>query len=199
MRGTNSRITRRIAVVAAVTAAVGGAGVALGAYAFGGSDAAPSHLAVGVIGNGPARAQLAAVAPTALYPHRTRKPTAQPKVAARHAASRRVPAVSSFEGKLGLDDGLVKLKVYRVLGPAARSQLAFWLLEHRAVLQIGPGVRVVDQRGAQVSLALIDDAIVRVHGRLLPTASWYRNDDELRPVIRVQRVVVLQLDRGLGD
>jgi hypothetical protein len=51
----------------------------------------------------------------------------------------------------------------------------------------------------QIAPALVDDAIARVHGRLLPASAWRWSDDELRPVIRAQRIVVLRLDREFGD
>jgi hypothetical protein len=116
----------------------------------------------------------------------------------RSAAVRRAPALARFEGKLSLDDGLFKLKVMRIVG-AGSSQYSWQLYEHRAALDVGPNVRIADGRGRQISLAFIDDAIVRVYGRLLPTTAWRWTDDGLRPVIRVQRIVVLRLDPEFGD
>lgn len=169
---------RKAALVAVGTAAI--LGVATGAYAFGGSSSPRPTLAQ-------ARP---AVAP-ATYPKRAAR-SSQGPVARAHQQ-----APSAFEGELSLDDGLVKLKVLRIV--AGRPRQAWRLFEHRAVLDLSPHARIVDTRGGKISPAIVDDAIARVSGRLLPTSAWRWTDDELRPVIHAQRIVVLRLDRTFGD
>jgi hypothetical protein len=173
----------KAALVAVGTVAILGAGMVTGAHAFAGSNTtqlvpAPATPAVAV----------------------TKQVTRRLSVhsSKRSAAVRRAPALSSFEGKLSLDDGLFKLKVMRIVG-AGSSQYSWQLYEHRAALDVGPRVRIVDGRGRQIALAFIDDAIVRVHGRLLPTSAWRWTEDGLRPVIRAERIVVLRLDPEFGD
>lgn len=181
MKRIGKRTERKMALAAAGTAAVLGIGVATGAYAFAGSSttrAAASPAAPAVAAGTPA------VRGTTL--------STKPAVSKRPARP-----LSTFEGKLGLDDGLVKLKVLRIVGGSA--QPSWQLFEHRAVLAVGPRPRIVDGQGRKISFALVDDAIARVHGRLLPTSTWRWSDDELRPVIRAQRIVVLRLDREFGD
>jgi hypothetical protein len=179
--GSTTRL--KAALVAVGTVAILGAGVATGAYAF--ADSNTTQLA-------PAPAT-PGVAVTTQMTRRVSVHTTK-----RSAAVRRAPALARFEGKLSLDDGLFKLKVMRIVG-AGSSQYSWQLYEHRAALDVGPNVRIADGRGRQISLAFIDDAIVRVYGRLLPTTAWRWTDDGLRPVIRVQRIVVLRLDPEFGD
>ena len=183
MRTISSTKGSKAALVAVGTVAILGAGMVTGAHAFAGSSTtqlvpAPATPAVAVTKQVTRR----------LSVHSSR----------RSAAVRRAPALSSFEGKLSLDDGLFKLKVMRIVG-AGSSQYSWQLYEHRAALDVRPNVRIVDGRGRQISLAFIDDAIVRVYGRLLPTTAWRWTDDGLRPVIRAQRIVVLRLDPEFGD
>ncbi len=102
--------------------------------------------------------------------------------------------LASFEGKLSLDDGLVKLKVVRVLTPG-NARITGLLLGRKALLDVGLDVRISDTRGAQIPFPLIDDAIARVSGRLLPTGAWRWDGDDLRPVIATRRIAILQLDR----
>jgi hypothetical protein len=182
MKNFRNSTERKVALVAAGAAAALGIGVAAGAYGFAGSStnwtaASPATRAVAV--------EKLALRQTA---HSTK----------RAVPNRPAPALSTFDGKLSLDDGLVKLKVLRIVG-AGNSQRSWQLFEHRAVLDVGPRVRIVDGRGMQIAPALVDDAIARVHGRLLPASAWRWSDDELRPVIRAQRIVVLRLDREFGD
>jgi len=183
MRGISKRMQLTITLAAAGTVA----GVAMGAYAFGGTknpSLAPlqAHPVARVV---------------AMQPAETRQLTVH--TAARPKASRPVTPATSFEGKLSLHDGLVKLKVLRVFAPTRSSQLSWQLLGRKAFLEVGPSVEIRDSRGAQIPFSLVDDAIARVHGRLLPAASWRWDDDELRPVISVRRIVVLRLDPALGD
>ena len=185
MRGISKRRQWTIAVAAAAT--VAGGGVAMGAYAFGGTKTP---------GLAPLQAQRV-VRTVSPRPAETRQLTVH--VAARPKASRPAPAATSFEGKLSLHDGLVKLKVLRVVAPSRSSQLSWQLLGRKAYLEIGPSVQIRDARGAQIPFSFVDDAIARVQGRLLPTASWRWDDDELRPVISVRRIVILRLDPDFGD
>ena len=187
MRGISSRTKWTIALAATGTVAVASAGIAMGAYALGGmktSSQAP------LLAHPVTRA-------VAMRPTQARQLTVH--AAARTKASRAATAPTSFEGKLSLHDGLVKLKVLRVFAPTRSSQLSWQLLGRKAFLEIGPRVQIRDSRGAQIPLSLVDDAIARVQGRLLPAASWRWSDDELRPVISVRRVVILRLDPDFGD
>ena len=181
MKKIGNRTEWKVALAAMGTTAVLGIGIATGTYAFAGSG--KTRIAAS-----PATPAIAAGKPalraTALSTKRT-------------ASDRPARTLPTFEGKLGLDDGLVKLKVLRIVG--ASSQNSWQLFEHRAVLAVGPRPRFVDTRGRQIPFALVDDAIARVHGRLLPTSAWRWSDDELRPVIRAHRIVVLRLDREFGD
>ena len=99
-----------------------------------------------------------------------------------------------FEGKLSLDDGLVKLKIARVLSPSAGGQQSLLLLGRKALLEVGLNVDIRDARGARVPFPLIDDVIARVNGRLLPARAWRWDGDDLRPVIAATRIVVLQFE-----
>jgi hypothetical protein len=182
MKNFRNTTERRVALAAAGAAAALGIGVATGAYTFAGSSTTRTAGSPAV----------RAVAGEKLAPSRATRSTM------RAVAKRPAPALSTFDGKLSLDDGLVKLKVLRIVG-AGSSRRSWQLFEHRALLDVGPRVRIVDGRGLQIAPALADDAIARVHGRLLPASAWRWSDDELRPVIRAQRIVVLRLDRELGD
>jgi hypothetical protein len=173
----------KIALISAGTAAVLGIGMTTGAHAFAGSNT--TYLSAT-----PAK-QVVAVA--------KRDVRESADSTKRRAAKRPAKALSTFEGKLSVDDGLFKLEVQRIIGKGS-SQYSWQLFEHHAVLQLAPGVGIVDGRGMQVAPALADDAIVRVQGRLLARSSWQWSDDgDLRPLIRAQRIVVLRLDHELGD
>lgn len=183
MRNISSTTRLKAALVAVGTVAILGAGVATGAYAFSGSSTtqlapAPAAPAVAVAMQSVRRPSVHATKPAVRV--------------------RRAPAFSIFEGKLSLDDGFFMLKVMRIAG-AGSSQYAWQLYAHRALLDVGPRVRIADGRGGQISAAFVDDAIVRVYGRLLPTSAWRWTDGGLRPVIRAQRIVVLRLDPEFGD
>ena len=125
---------------------------------------------------------------------------AQTRQLTMHASTRpKVTRTTGFEGELSLHDGLVKLKVHRVFGLASGSQTSFQLLGQKTILAVGPSVQILDSRGARIPLSFTDDALARVYGRLLPAASWRWSGDELRPVISVRRIVILQLDPDFGD
>ena len=183
MRNINSTKALKATLVGVGAVAVLGAGMATGARAFAGSSTT----------------QLVSVpaTPAVAVANRSIRPVSVHSTN-RSVAVRRAPALSKFEGKLSLDDGFLKLKVMRIVG-AGSSRNSWQLYEHRAALDVGQRVPSVDWRGRPVSLAFIDDAIVRVYGRLLPTTAWRWTDDGLRPVIRAQRIVVLQFDREFGD
>ena len=183
MKSIGNNRNWKIALVSAGTAAVLGIGVATGAHAFAGSNSTTYVAAP------PAQAAV----PIAKFD--VRKTSSTKHVAAKRPAK----ALSTFEGELSLDDGLVKLDVQRI-GGAANSNYSWQLLEHHAVLQLEQGVRIVDRSGRQIAPVLADDSIALVQGRLLPRSAWRWNDDgELRPVIRAHRIVVLRLDRESGD
>ena len=197
MRSTGST-TRLKVTLAAGTVAILGVGVATGAYAFSGSNttqlvpapATPSVATANQLVPAPATPAVAVTKPV------VRRVSV--RATKRATVVRRAPALSLYEGKLSLDDGLFKLKVMHIVG-ARNSQASWQLYEHRAALDIGPRVPLVDWRGGHVSPALVDDAIVRVYGRLLPTSAWRWTDDGPRPVIRAQRIVILRFDPDFGD
>ena len=182
MKGITDRSGWKIAVVSAGTAAVLGIGMATGAHAFGGSKT--TYLAAA-----PAK-QVLAVTKQEVRESADSKPRAEKRPA---------KALSVYEGKLSVDDGLLKLEVQRILGKKS-SQYTWQLFEHHAVLRLGSGVGIVDRSGRQVAPAFADDSIARVQGRLLPRSAWRWSDDgDLRPVIHAQRIVVLRFDHELGD
>jgi hypothetical protein len=97
--------------------------------------------------------------------------------------------VASFLGQTSLDDtGLLTLDVNQVGGAQA-------LLVGREVrLLTGPATRIANVQGGLVARTLLDQAMVRVQGRLLPVNAWAWNDQGERvPTIRASRIVVLQL------
>ena len=181
MKSIGNRREWKVALVSAGAVAVLGIGVATGASAFAGSNttrlaAAPANPVVATKGR------------------EVRRLAASPKPAKAKPAS----AFSTFEGELSLDDGLVKLEVQRILG--RNSRYSWQLFEHRAVVALGQGVRILDRSGRQVAPAFADDSIARVQGRLLPRSAWRWSDDgDLRPVIHAQRIVVLRFDHESGD
>lgn len=181
MKSIRNRKHWKAALVSVGTLAVLGIGVATGASAFAGSNTT--------------RVAAAPATPTvATKAREVRRLAASPPSHAKQPAR----ALSTFEGELSLDDGLVKLKVQRILG--GNSRYSWQLFEHRAVLAMGQGVRIVDRSGRQVAPAFADDSIARVQGRLLPRSAWRWSDDgDLRPVIHAQRIVVLRFDHELGD
>lgn len=96
---------------------------------------------------------------------------------------------ASFLGQTSLDDtGLLTLDVNQVGGAQA-------LLVGREVrLLTGPATRIANVQGGLVARTLLDQAMVRVQGRLLPVNAWAWNDQGERvPTIRATRIVVLQL------
>ena len=189
MRSIGSTTRLKATLVAVGTVAILGAGVATGAYAFSGSN---TTQLVPALATPAAPATLAAAA--------TKQEVRRASVHATKRATvvRRASALSMYEGKLSLDDGYFKLKVMHIVG-ARNSQSSWQLYEHRAALDAAPRVPLVDWRGRHVSPALVDDAIVRVYGRLLPTSAWRWTDDGLRPVIGAQRIVILRFDPESGD
>lgn len=183
MRSIGSTTRLKATVVAVGTVAILGAGVATGAYAFSGSNTTQLVPALATPAVAATKQEVRRVSV-----HATKRAT----------AVRRAPARSMYEGKLSLDDGFFKLKVMHIVG-ARNSQYSWQLYEHRAALDVGPRVPLVDWRGRHLSPAFVDDAIVRVYGRLLPTSAWRWTDDGLRPVIRAQRIVILRFDPEFGD
>ena len=181
MKGIRNRREWKVALISAGTAAVLGIGMATGAHAFAGSNG--TYLAAT-----PAKQVLAVTKQQVRESaHSTKRP----------AAKRPAKALSTFEGKLSVDDGLVKLEVQRIIG---KQSYSWQLFEHHALLHLAPGVGIIDGRGMQVAPALADDAIVRVQGRLVRRSSWQWSDDgDLRPVIWAQRITVLRLDQEFGD
>jgi hypothetical protein len=104
------------------------------------------------------------------------------------------PTPSSFLGKVSLDNdtGVLSVDVEQVLAARGRQTL---LVGHDVRLVTGPATLIVDQHGASVASTLLEDAIVRVQGRLLPNSAWAVNDDgEREPTVRATRILVLQLE-----
>ena len=95
-------------------------------------------------------------------------------------------------GKASLEDnGALELDV----GDVATSRGTYATLAGRVRLFTAPTTRLVNAAGAPVGRALLDDATIRVSGRLLPRGSWAYNDEgERLPSIRALRIVVLRLD-----
>jgi hypothetical protein len=96
---------------------------------------------------------------------------------------------ASFLGQASLDStGLLTLDVNQVRGAQA-------LLVGREVrLLTGPATRIANVQGGLVARTLLDQALVRVQGRLLPVNAWAWNDQGERvPTIRASRILVLQL------
>jgi hypothetical protein len=176
MRRINTKTRFTIALATTGTVAVASAGMALGAHVF-----APAKAPDRVV---PSRVVIARVPDRVVVA----------RVPARVTKPRPAAALNSFEGKLSVDDGVLKLKVLRVFGPTRGSQLSWQLLDRKAYLATGALVQLRDARGALIPLGVADDAIVRVQGKLLPTGSWRWDEDELRPVISVQRIVILRLE-----
>jgi len=102
---------------------------------------------------------------------------------------RQVQPAASYLGQASLDDtGLLTLDVNQVRGAQAL------LVGREARLLTGPATRIANVQGGLVARALLDQAIVRVQGRLLPVGLWAWNDQGERvPTIRANRIVVLQL------
>jgi len=101
-------------------------------------------------------------------------------------------AAVSYLGEASLDDtGLLTLDVNQVAGRAAQALL----VGREARLLTGPATRIVNAQGGVVARTLLDHAIVRVQGRLLPVTAWPLNDEgERQPTIRVRQILVVQLE-----
>ena len=99
---------------------------------------------------------------------------------------------ASYLGEASLEDtGVLTLDVKQVLaGRGAQAQL----VGREARLLTGPATRITNVQGGLVARTLLDHALVRVQGRLLPVSAWPLNDEgERLPSIRVSRIVVVQL------
>ena len=98
-----------------------------------------------------------------------------------------------YLGEASLDDtGVLSLDVNQIV--AARGAQAL-LLDREVKLLTGPATRITNVQGGLVARAQLDDAIVRVQGRLLPVGAWPLNDEgERMPTIRATRIVVVQLE-----
>ncbi len=96
-------------------------------------------------------------------------------------------------GKASLkDNGALELEVGSVA--VGRGTLAT-LIGRDAQLLTSPATRLVNTAGAPVARTLLDDATIRVSGRLLPVRAWAYDDEGVRlPTIRALRIVVLRLD-----
>ena len=105
--------------------------------------------------------------------------------------------VVSYLGEASLEDtGLLTLDVNQVAGRGAQALL----VGREARLLTGPATRIVNAQGGVVARTLLDHAIVRVQGRLLPVNAWQLNDEgERQPTIRATRIIVLQLEAPETD
>jgi hypothetical protein len=115
------------------------------------------------------------------------------------AAVKPAQTPASYLGKASLDNdtGALSVDVKQVVAARGTQTL---LLGHDVRLLTGPATRIVDRQGAAVARTLLEDAIVRVQGRLLPTSAWALNDDgEREPTIRANRILVLQLEAPEHD
>ena len=111
---------------------------------------------------------------------------------AANAAGKPLPRpVVSYLGEASLTDtGSLTLDVNQVAGAGAQALL----VGREAGLLTGPTTPIADTQGGLVARALLDHATVRVQGRLLPVNAWQLNDEGQRqPTIRVNRIIVLQL------
>lgn len=105
--------------------------------------------------------------------------------------------VVSYLGEASLENtGLLTLDVNQVAGRGAQALL----VGREANLLTGPATRIVNAQGGLVARTLLDHAIVRVQGRLLPVNAWQLNDEgERQPTIRATRIIVLQLEAPESD
>lgn len=110
-----------------------------------------------------------------------------------HTAVTKPQAGAFYVGKLSVkDNGLLKLDVQQVAGARGAQAL---LVGRDARLLTGRATKLVDLQGTRVARALLDDAIVRVRGQLLPVSAWPFDDEgERLPTIRAAQIVVLQLE-----
>ena len=106
---------------------------------------------------------------------------------------------SSYLGKASLDNdtGVLSIDVKQVVAARGTQTL---LVDHDVRLLTGPATRIVNRQGATVARTLLEDAIVSVQGKLLPTSAWALNDEgEREPTIRATRILVLQLEAPEHD
>jgi hypothetical protein len=105
-------------------------------------------------------------------------------------------AAWTFEGKADLhDSGALELKVRTTAGVPRAFESVRRLLVGRDVLLENTRVPIVDLNGRGVSRSLLEDAILRVKGTLLPPGHWrYDLDGEATPTVRASRIIVLGLD-----
>lgn len=113
--------------------------------------------------------------------------------AAKRPLQQQARPAATFIGEASLDDtGLLELDVSQVV--AARGAGAL-LVGREARLLTGSATRIANLQGGPVARALLDHALVRVLGRLVPVSAWTVNEEGERvPTIRVARIVVLQTD-----
>jgi hypothetical protein len=118
--------------------------------------------------------------------------------AALKPGQRQPQPAAGYLGKASLDDtGVLSLDVSQVLAGRGTQTL---LVDREARLLTGPATRITNRQGARVARALLEDAIVRVHGRLLPISAWPLNDEGQRqPTIRATQITVLQLEAPETD
>jgi len=116
------------------------------------------------------------------------------------AAARATALVSAPSGRAVVvageaslkDNGALELEVGSV---AVGRGTPTTLIGRDARLLTSQATRLVNTAGAPVDRTLLDDATIRVSGRLLPVGAWaYDDEGERLPTIRALRIVVLRLD-----
>lgn len=103
--------------------------------------------------------------------------------------------VWKFVGEVdGYDEGVLSMTVAKILNlPKKFSDERDEIVDEDAAVLIGRTTRIFDEDGKRMDAAGLDSAkTVRVHGKMLKTSKWRKDeDDQPIPTIRAKKVYVL--------